>query len=154
MTINKTKLFENIKEKKNNIDIKNGKRDEMLTNKKNNKENIKIKKINTGKRLDFGNDLLNIMRQKKAEKNKILNSEHQKLKMLTPSMTMENNNLNTFNNINNVNKVLIKDLYNKKINNKLKKSNDIKNNVIDILIKDFLNFNDIKNKNKNKLNKV
>ena len=154
MTINKTKLFENIKEKKNNINIKNGKRDEMLTNKKNNKENIKIKKINTGKRLDFGNDLLNIMRQKKAEKNKILNSEHQKLKMLTPSMTMENNNLNTFNNINNVNKVLIKDLYNKKINNKLKKSNDIKNNVIDILIKDFLNFNDIKNKNKNKLNKV
>ena len=141
-TINKVKLFSNSKDKNINR-TKEVNNDDILNSINNNN----YKKLNKGRMSEFGTDLLNKIRQKKIE-NKNINTENQRQKLNTPSVTIENNSLFLFNNINHKTKVL--NFINKKKNNKLKKSNDRTKTVIDTLIKDFINLNDIKKNIKTK----
>ena len=134
------KAFNNSKNKKNNDN-----KDSIIKN--------KYKKIKTNIKIDYWPDLLDIIRQKRNQnnkaKNEFINSEQHRHNIFSPSLTLENDNFNNnigISNINNVNKNIIRNFFNKNKTNQKKKNNIKKNNVLDSLIRDFLNFSNIKSK--------
>ena len=134
------KTFNNSKNKKNNDN-----KDSIIKN--------KYKKIKTNIKIDYWPDLLDIIRQKRNQnnkaKNEFINSEQHRHNIFSPSLTLENDNFNNnigISNINNVNKNIIRNFFNKNKTNQKKKNNIKKNNVLDSLIRDFLNFSNIKSK--------
>ena len=139
------------------------------------KENKKAKRIKGIKKLDFGFDLLNLLKQndkgdlayKNENKKKILNTEYDYRKICSPTNISEKNNLLVscdnkiryeYNELNDKPSLNL----GKKKNNKMKIINNKNNNVLNSLIKDFIHFNNLNHKtyytidvsdNKNKNNK-
>lgn len=123
------------------------------------KEHKKTKRIKGIKKLDFGFDLLNLIKQKdkgdlaynNENKKKILNIEFDYRKIRSPTNISEKNNLlvscdnkiryeyNDFNDKPSLN-------LGKKKYNKIKIINNKNNNVLNSLIKDFIHFNNLNHK--------
>ena len=158
MKTNKKILFDNSKEKKNNTFkpllsteltriINNNEKNNNNERQNENSMGVKYyKKIRTIRKSDMGPDLLYKLRQKRKEK---INEEI-KQNVFSPCITYENNNKNnnmtlSINATIRNNKNII-NYYNKKKNNKNKIKNRPKKNVINSLIKDFLNLTNISNK--------
>jgi hypothetical protein len=153
------KNFDNdISKNDNNEDIKIN----HYNNNNNNvhsKEHKKTKRIKGIKKLDFGFDLLNLLKQKNkgdlAYKNenrrKVLNTEYNYRKVRSPTDISEKNNLlvscdnkiryeyNNFSDKPSLN-------LGKKKYNKIKIINNKNNNVLNSLIKDFIHFNNLNHK--------
>ena len=166
--VNKRKFYRNSKGNKNNN--RNLKSLEQALNNNNNNKNIentknnestkenqmiknKFKKIRSIKKLYYLPDLLGILKQKRNENNTINNnyitSEQQRVNVFSPSLTLENdkNNLEISNNNIKTNKNSIRNFFFKNKINKKKNKNIIKkSNVLDSLIRDFLNFSNISSK--------
>ena len=123
------------------------------------KEHKKPKKIKGIKKLDFGFDLLNLLKQKdkgdfvykNENKKKILNTENNYRKIRSPTNNSEKNNLlvscdnkirydyNDFNDKPSLN-------LGRKKYNKMRIVTNKNNNVLNSLIKDFIHFNNINHK--------
>ena len=173
LLINRKTLFKNSREKKNNnsklllekksIDSfrKNEKIDNLNKTEENAKNNSSISKRNivnknsfkNSKRFDLGFDLLYKLRLKKNEliksKTKNMNTEQNRQKIFTPSLTLENNNNLNINNYNNdetySDKSLLSEYFSINKSNKLRKNSDKKNFVFNSLINDFANYSNRKN---------
>ena len=159
------KMFYNSKEKHINSNLKSLEENKYLSNNKN-MENTKsidsikennlnqnmFKKIRALRKSDIGPDILYKLRQKRNEKNKMknkyINSEKYNQKIYSPCTTLESdkiltNNITLSNNSTVSNKTTVMTYLNKKKNPKIKKKNLKKINILDSLIKDFLNFSKI-----------
>ena len=173
LLINRKALFKNSRERKNNnskllvekktIDSfrKNDKidiSDKIEENEKSNNITIKRNILNknsfkNSKKFDLGFDLLYKLRLKKNEliksKNKNMNSEKNRQKIFSPSLTLENNNNININNYNNddtyFNKSLLSEYFSMNKSNKLRKNSDKKHFVFNSLINDFVNYSNRKN---------
>jgi hypothetical protein len=170
LLINRKALFKNSRDnnskillKKKTIDSfrKNDKidnSDKAEENAKNNnsitKRNIVNKKsFNNSKKFDLGFDLLYKLRLRKNDliksKNKNMNSEQNRQKLFSPSLTLESNNNININNYNiddtYSNKSLLSEYFTINKSNKLRKNSDKKHFVFNSLINDFVNYSNKKN---------
>ena len=169
LLINRKSLFKNSREKKDNNSKlllekkpiesyrKNDKMNDSEKTEENAKNNNSITNRNilnknsfkNSKKFDLGFDLLYKLRFKKNEliksKNKYMNSEQNRQKIFSPSLTLENNN-NT-NNYDDTysNKSLLSEYFSINKSNKLRKNSDKKHFVFNSLINDFVNYNNRKN---------
>ena len=169
--INRKALFKNSREKKDNnsklllekknIDSfrKNDKMDNSEKTEENAKNNNSITNRNilnknsfkNSKQFDLGFDLLYQLRLKKNEfiksKNKYMNSEQNRQKIFSPSLTLENNNNLNINNYDDTysNKSLLSEYFSINKSNKLRKNSDKKHFVFNSLINDFVNYSNKKN---------
>ena len=169
--INRKALFKNSREKKDNnsklllekknIDSfrKNDKMDNSEKTEENAKNNNSITNRNilnknsfkNSKQFDLGFDLLYKLRLKKNEfiksKNKYMNSEQNRQKIFSPSLTLENNNNLNINNYDDTysNKSLLSEYFSINKSNKLRKNSDKKHFVFNSLINDFVNYSNKKN---------
>ena len=122
---------------------------------KNNSREKYIKRIKRIKKLDFGLDINSLLKDKKHEDHYIKNDFKTKVefnykKLYTPSNILHNDKLMVSNEKRLNSEIyykqpLLTEHYNKKKNNRIRLINNNKGNVLNSLIKEFLNFN---NKNK------
>ena len=169
LLINRKSLFKNSREKKDNNSklllekkpIESYRKNDKIDNSDKTEENAKINNnitkrniltknsFKNSKKFDLGFDLLYKLRVKKNEiaksKNKNMNSEQNRQKIFSPSLTLENNNnINNFNN-DDINKSLLSEYFSMNKSYKLRKNSDKKHFVFNSLINDFVNYNNRKN---------